>query len=106
MTQSDDHISGQQINKRQLPSLPKSISNVNSPLTGRLDAAIRSAYDLSHKAARKLISTGKVSVSGIQSVRWETAISEGEVITINPLAPSTQLLKSGVPTNPTPITQL
>ena len=88
MTKTDDPVVGEQVKKSQLPPLPPKISYVKSPITGRLDAALRASYHLSHKAARKLISTGKVSVGEVPSLLWETPVSEGDVLTVNPTAPN------------------
>ena len=74
-----------------LPSptpLPTKTSDAESPIGGRLDTALRSLYQLSNKGARKLISTGKVSVSEVVCDRWETPVALGEKITVNPSAPN------------------
>ncbi len=72
----------------ELPKLPLGITQVRSPIKGRLDACLRSLYQLSHKAARKLISTGKVSVAGEVKVKWETPIKLGDFLEINTNAPN------------------
>jgi 23S rRNA pseudouridine1911/1915/1917 synthase len=88
MSQEDDNVSGDQPAPASLPPLPQGTSSEPSPMDGRLDYALRSLYNLSHKAARKLISTGKVSVSGERSLRWETKVTLGELITVTPTAPN------------------
>ena len=74
--------------------LPTKLTTEPSPIEGRLDAALRAMYALSHKAARRLITTHKVSVDGVGSHRWETQVSEGSLITINPNAPNLAKQKS------------
>ena len=55
---------------------------------GRLDAAVRALYQRSHKAARKLISTGKVIVNGEAQQRWEYPVRAGDLISLNMSAPN------------------
>ena len=71
-----------------LPPQPTKLTTQASPIEGRLDAALRAMYALSHKAARRLITTHKVSVDGVGHHRWETPVSRGALITINPSAPN------------------
>ena len=71
-----------------LPPLPTKLSTLPSPIAGRLDTALRSMYALSHKAARRLITTHKVSIDGIGMDRWEAPVLQGSMITINPSAPN------------------
>ena len=73
---------------KELPELPLGITQVKSPIKGRLDSSLRHLFKLSHKAARKLISTGKITVSGELSLKWETAVKLGEIILINTNAPN------------------
>jgi 23S rRNA-/tRNA-specific pseudouridylate synthase len=79
---------------KPLPAPPTKLTTDPSPIEGRLDAALRAMYALSHKAARRLITTYKVSVDGVGSYRWETQVSEGSLITINPSAPNLAKQKS------------
>lgn len=71
-----------------LPELPLGLTRIKSSFEGRLDGSLRSHFRLSHKAARKLISTGKVSVSDELSLKWETPVKLGEVIVIDTNAPN------------------
>ena len=56
--------------------------------TGRLDAALRAQLSLTHKAARRLISTGKVSVNGALALKWEAKVRRGDAITVEMNAPN------------------
>ena len=71
-----------------LPPLPTKLTTLPSPIDGRLDTALRAMYALSHKAARRLITTHKVSVNGVVHHRWETEVDQGALVTINPAAPN------------------
>lgn len=53
---------------------------------GRLDASLRAQSSLSHKATRKLISTGKVLVNGAPQSRWEFPVRPGDLISVDMLA--------------------
>jgi len=55
---------------------------------GRLDAAVRSLYERSHKGARKLISTGKVWVNGTPQLRWEYPVRPGDELSLQMSAPN------------------
>ena len=67
---------------------------LTSTLDGRLDSVLRQMLELSHKATRKLISTGKVSVEGVTELRWETPVKRGNRIDVNPAAPNPSRLKA------------
>ena len=67
---------------------PTKLTTLASPIAGRLDTALRSMYALSHKAARRLITTHKVSVDGVSMDRWEAPVLQGSLITIHPSAPN------------------
>ena len=54
-----------------------------SPSTGRLDHLIRQIFTLSHKKARKLITTGKVKVRSKTHLQWETQVNQNDWIEIN-----------------------
>lgn len=74
-------------------SMIERVTELSSPRSGRLDTALRESLTLSHKQIRKLISTGKVSVSGQVLTRWESEVQEGDLIVITPTAanPSKQI---------------
>lgn len=55
---------------------------------GRLDVSLRAQTLLSHKATRKLISTGKVLVNGAVQLRWEYPVRAGDLVSVNMLAPN------------------
>ena len=86
--ESSDQTNTNPESHRALPELPLGITEVQSRIKGRLDSSLRNLFQLSHKAARKLISTGKISVSGELSLKWETAVKLGELIVINTNAPN------------------
>lgn len=88
LNRSEGHTEELEQEESEATLLPQGISHAESPITGRLDAALRSLYRLSNKGARKLISTGKVSVSEIVCEQWETPVAMGEKITVNPNAPN------------------
>lgn len=48
----------------------------------RLDTSLRTQYELSHKAARKLISTGKVYVNQVLQQRWEFHLQAGDQVSV------------------------
>ena len=55
---------------------------------GRLDAQLRINFSLSHKRARKLISTGKVTVNGQHRDRWESSVRHGDRVHVQMSAPN------------------
>jgi 23S rRNA pseudouridine1911/1915/1917 synthase len=55
---------------------------------GRLDACLRDLLQRSHKATRKLISTGKVSVNGERVDRWEHKVKAGDTLSVVMSAPN------------------
>lgn len=73
---------------QSLPPLPQELSIAKSPMNGRLDQALRTLYQLSHKQARKLISTGKVKVNGELGLKWETQVKQDDEIRVQPNAPN------------------
>ena len=68
--------------------LPTQTTTTSSPHAGRLDVALRALYALSHKAARRLITSHKISVDGVIKSRWETEVAQGASITFTPNAPN------------------
>ena len=84
----DDSSSSAQPSSSPLPPPPTRLTTAPSPIEGRLDAALRAMYALSNKAARRLITTSKVSVDGVVSDRWETPVTNEMMITVNPSAPN------------------
>jgi len=55
---------------------------------GRLDAVLRAQLALTHKAARRLISTGKVRVNGALALKWETPVRRGDDLAVEMNAPN------------------
>ena len=65
-----------------------------SPLTGRLDKALREAFALSHRRARRWIQDGKVFIEGIRCLEEATEVREGELLELKMSAPRLSRLRS------------
>ena len=54
-----------------------------SPYSSRLDHLIRQVFTLSHKKARKLITSGKITVRGRVHTQWETKVNPNDWVEVN-----------------------
>ena len=54
-----------------------------APCSGRLDHLIRNTFTLSHKKARKLITTGKIKVRSRTQSQWETQVNQNDWVEVN-----------------------
>ena len=80
-----EHISS----SGELPDGPRP-----SPLTGRLDKALREAFLLSNRRARRWIQDGKVFIEGIRCLEESAEVREGELLELKMNAPRTSRLRS------------
>jgi 23S rRNA pseudouridine1911/1915/1917 synthase len=76
------------MNQTSIPTLIPTLElktqvRFQAPISGRLDHLIRQVFKLSHKRARKLITTGKIKVRTRLHRQWETQVNQSDWIEVN-----------------------